>query len=374
MNTTLEDKFFAEFKPNGAAAQCLDYVMEVILKEGNGAYWDSQNWREYYDSIPANVAKRTDAFDDAAWPMNIKGQHRIAQEIYDNLEELDSDSKRERYIIRILEVFEDWAKAFSPRAEIQSMEQAIMRHSEYDAHTEAEYHQAIERLGNIHDRLLEIMRCKEHGVIVDYFDDWHRAYYSFGDILAAELAKFNINILEIQNKRGIWIVEKLDAFHIQCYFGFNGNYNYANSLLNALDAPNTLHLITIEDNGVIRSREGNKVCGVNLPNELNTERAKTYFTKAFESNLITIKNGKWKWEQSKVLLELFCGMVYCSDAIKPSRFGNKWIFGKGEIFPSAPLGRLFGEANLGQQRLNYRDGDNSRSAPRGWEIIAEIFE
>lgn len=308
MNTTLEDIFFAEFKPNGAAAQCLDYVMEVILKEGNGAYWDSQNWREYYDSIPANVAKRTEAFDDAAWPMNIKGQHRIAQEIYDNLEELESDSKRERYIIKILEVFEDWAKAFSPRAEIQSMEQAIMRHSEYDIHTEAEYRQAIDHLEDRHDKLLEVMKCKEHGVIVDFFDDWHRAYYSFCEILAAELAKLNINILEIQYKRGIWIVEKLDVFQIQRYFGFNGNYNYANSLLNALDAPNTLHLITIEDNGVIHNRASTTV-PFELPKVLDTPNARKYFGRAYMAGMID-PTAKKRWLIADVRLGYICSKIY----------------------------------------------------------------
>lgn len=254
MNTTLEDKLFAEFKSHGAAALCLDYVMTVILQEDNGLFAKSRSWKDYYDSIPAKVTERTKDFDNAAWPINIKDEYRIAQEISDNLDELVAD-KRERYIIQILEVFEDWAKAFTPCAQIQTMEQAIQRHSAYDFHSESDYIKAIEQIRGLHDRLLEVMDNKKYGEIANHFEHWYRAYYFFCDMLAAELAKHNINILEIQNKRGIWLVEKLDVFRVQSYFGYDGNYNYANSLLNSLPTTDsTRHLITVEDNGTIRNR------------------------------------------------------------------------------------------------------------------------
>lgn len=309
MITTLEDKLFEEFKPHGAAAQCLDYVREVILNEGSG-FLDSQSWREYYDSVPTNVAKRTKAFDDAAWPINVKGRHRIAQEISDNLEELKSESRRERYIIKILEVFEDWAKAFTPCAQIQTMEQAIQRHSAYDFHSESDYIKAIEQIRGLHDRLLEVMDNKKYGEIANHFEHWYRAYYFFCDMLAAELAKHNINILEIQNKRGIWLVEKLDVLHLQLYFGMDGNYNYANSLLNALDAPNTLHLITIEDNGVIHNRASTTLF-FELPKELDTPAARKYFGRAYEGGMID-PAAKKRCLIASVRLGYICSKVYSS--------------------------------------------------------------
>lgn len=119
---------------------------------------------------------------------------------------------------------------------------------------------------------------------------------------------------------------------------------------------------------------------LNLPPDLNTERARKYFQRAIDAGFIRrtaqglewIKSGK-VGEGVNAQAALFLGMVYCGDEVKPSKYGNKWKLGNG-IFPDAPLKRLFALKTLGTIRTNDLDGDRCKSAPRGWERIVDIFE
>ncbi len=252
MNKTIENKLFTEFEI-GAAALCLNYVMEVIINKRKNLPSNSKKWRKIYKDIPQRVAELTDAFDDVAWPINIKGHYRIAQEISDNLDNCKNDNDRERYICSILQVFEEWEIAFTPISQIQTFESILPKISEGLAfNTEAEIRAAIDRTNGMHDRLLEIMHNAKEGTIEAYFHQWYNAYYDFCNMLAAICTEHGINLLEIQNRRGIWLVSKLDVMQIQLYFGYDSNYNYANSLLKALPRTSaTEHLIHTEKDGCI---------------------------------------------------------------------------------------------------------------------------
>lgn len=248
MDKTIENKLFAEFQ-NGAAAMCLKYIKRVIVNKTEKLdEWENK----YYSAFPAEVAMRTDSFDDIAWPINIVGEYRIAQEISDNLDKCKDDGQRERYIIEILSVFEDWGAIFTPVARLKELQR--MRQNGLSIYSEQEIEQEIERVSNLHDDYLDIMRGAEKGSIRYYLDVWHRAFFNFANMLAAICAVHHINLLELQEKRGIWIIENLSLLDLQCYFGCFGNKNYANNLLKELPrTAATEALIFTEREGVINS-------------------------------------------------------------------------------------------------------------------------
>lgn len=248
MDKTIENKLFAEFQ-NGAAAMCLKYVKNVVAN--NGENLDEQG-RKYYSAFPAKVAERTASFDDIAWPENITCQYRIAQEISDNLDNCKDDNQRERYIIEMLSVFEEWGEIFTPVARLKELEKMLKYGCTISS--EQEIKQEIERVSNLHDDYLDIMRDAKKGSMEYYLNHWHRAFFKFANMLAAICAMHHINLLELQEKRGIWIIEKLSVLDLQCYFGCLGNNNYANYLLKELPrTAATEDLILTERDGVINS-------------------------------------------------------------------------------------------------------------------------
>lgn len=273
MDKTIENKLFTEFEI-GAAALCLDYVMEVVVNNWEHLSPKSPKCRKVYK--PKRVAKLTGAFDDVALPINIKGHYGIAQEISDNLDSCINDNDRERYICSILQVFEKWAKAFTPISEMQTCESTLKKHREGLAfQTEEEIRTALDRIKGMHDRLLEIMDNAKEGSIEAHFHRWYHVYYDFCNMFAAICAEHGINLLEIQNRRGIWLVDKLDVMQMQFYFGYDGNYNYANSLLKALPRTSaTEALILTEKDGVINSEAAWNNSKIDAPQEANAETKK----------------------------------------------------------------------------------------------------
>ena len=197
MDKTIENKLFAEFQ-NGAAAMCLKYIKRVIVRKKEKLdEWESK----YYSAFPAEVAERTDSFDDIAWPINIVGEYRIAQEISDNLDSCANENQRERYVIEILSVFEKWGEIFTPVARLERLENMIG--NELSFYSDEDVKQEIERVKGLHDKYLDIMRGAEKGTMEYYLNFWHRAFYMFVKMLAAICAEHHINLLEIQAKRGI---------------------------------------------------------------------------------------------------------------------------------------------------------------------------
>lgn len=382
MDKTIENKLFAEFR-NGAAAMCLEYIKNVRANKSNKL---DELESGYYSAFPAVIIKRTEAFDDIAWPVNIEGEYRIAQEISDNLNNCKDDNQRERYVIEMLSVFEKWGEIFTPVARLKELEKML----EYGCtiNSEQEIEQEIERVSNLHNDYLDIMSGAQKGTMEYYLNFWYRAFCKFANMLAAICSEHHINLLELQEKRGIWIIEKLDVLNLQCYFGYFGNLNYANSLLR--DLPRTAateDLIHTERNGIINSESAWKSEDVpaatdlkELLKDLATEKALKYIPVAIDRGLIERTTDGFLWKgESNVLLDLFFGIIYCGDKIEPSRrFKDEWQLGIEDL-PIAGLSRLFpAMKSIGQQRINnlYRPhkGARCRTAPKGWENITEIFD
>lgn len=154
----------------------------------------------------------------------------------------------------------------------------------------------------------------------------------------------------------------------------NGMRNDINYLFNE---------IVFEDRNMLASNpDAHRVDdSLNLPSDLNTERAIKYFQRAIDAGLIRRTAQGLEWIKSGNVGEgvnaqaaLFCGMVYCGDKVKSSKYGgDKWKVSKS-IFPDAPLKRLFALKTLGTIRTNDLDGERCKSAPRGWKRIVAIFE
>lgn len=375
MDNTIEAKFYAEFQNDGAAALCLDYIQNCIIeKEVMPPHIQS-----FYDAIPEHVAKRTIEFDDIAWPVNIKGQYRIAQEISDNLYKCSTENQIDRYICGILEVFEDWAKVFTPIARLKVLH--TMLHEAKDEkpiYTEDEIQKEIDRVSNMHDLLLKIMRNAKDGTIEADFSHWHRGYCFFVNLFAAVCTEHNINLLEIQAKRGIWLVEKLDVLELQTYFGYDGNVTYANSLLKALPrTAATEHLILIERNGKIGTEEdlNNNHSEPQqmelkdlLPQELRTDDAVKVFQNAIDAKLITHSPEGLKWNDTKQLLAYFATKVSNEFNLttKLDKDGNKTTSWK-------PFENLFKVQELKTAKQNWMRL-NTKFEPTGFEKVDALFK
>lgn len=249
MDKTIENKLFDEFRTNGAASMCLEYFKEKEIWKDTPPKYLAYNDTE---KVLSRIKERTEAFDETAWPMGLGDSFPLAEEITANLDSSTTDKQRENYIIDILEIYKDWAAIFSPIAEINKMKQAIELSQNDDEFGLLErYKDSLDYLEGLHDHYLEIMDKPKEGTMEYYLNFWYRCYNMFCRMLAAILAKNGINLLEIQHKRGIWLVDKLESTSIQLFFGLTNNTNYANHLLEELDAPNTQHLILTERNNII---------------------------------------------------------------------------------------------------------------------------
>lgn len=313
MDKTIENKLFTEFECGyGAASLCLEYIKRMVVNDESPDFDDSI--LKFYQSIPERVAQRTASFDEIAWPINLAGEYRIAQEISDNLDKCSSENERNRYINSILQVFEEWAKIFSPMARLQMLEQVQQKSKiGLSQYTEKEVQNEIDRISGLHDQYLKVMHKAEKGTIEYYFDYWHRAYYKFCNMFAAICVEHNINLLELQNNRGIWLVRKLDVMELQFYFGYDYNFKYANTLLKALPRTSaTEHLILTMRDGVINTEaawNGNDDKWT-LPNELDTDRARKYFSRAIEAKMIELTQDRGKSLTTTAQLGYICGKIY----------------------------------------------------------------
>lgn len=374
MDTTIENKFFAEFQ-NGAAEMCLKYTKRVIVnKKEKLNEWESK----CYSAFPAEVAARTDSFDDIAWPVNVVGEYRIGQEISDNLDNLANDKVIERYIISILEVFEDWTNIFTPIATLRMLNNMMKNaHNDKEIYTTDEIQQEIDRVSNLHDDYLDIMRGAKEGSMEYYFSHWYRAYYMFAQMFAAICTEHQINLLEIQAKRGIWLVEKLDVMKIQGYFGCNGDFTYANAILKSLPRTDaTEALILTEKDGVINSEAvwnsnnyepQQKELKDLFPEELKVDDAVKVFQKAIEARLIIYSTEGLKWNDTKQLLAYFATKV--SDKFnlttKLDKDGNKTTAWK-------PFENLFKVQALKAAKQNWMRL-NTKFEPTGFEKVDALF-
>lgn len=311
MNYEIENKFFIEFQYDGAAILALKMVNYKYC--GVGSEVPARN--DYPDGVLAEIKMRTENCE--VWPWS---DHRnkcsLLEEITDNIRSCASKEEMIIYAEDILLKFQSWTLLYS-----------LFPHK-------------LEAIGNT------VVRNTPEA----YFRKWYVAFVSFAQKFAVVLAKREINILDIQKQCGVRIIDRLDIDELWMSFGTRKSAEVYLSRLNGA-----------QDNSF------------QFPEGLETEKAKRYFAAAIAEGLIEITNGSLIWKgDSKVLLDLFCGVVYCNDEIISNRNGAVWCLGKGEILNVKSLSSLFNEKHLGQQRLNNLYDDRKRNAPRGWRTIVDL--
>lgn len=302
MTKDLENKFFAEFVDDGAAAVCFHYIIETYI-------YRRKPWRTAEEVLDL-VSKRTEAFDLAACP--IRHRKNLIDEISDNISSLN-ERQAEIYVIRILENF--W------------------------------WCGSVMTEGEEHDLFYDIIRTDDVGSIEWYGWIWYCRLFRFARLLAGVCAEHGINLLEVQVKRGIKIIDSLNVVELSFYTETN-SFEYAQTLLDNLNLPNGKHQ--------------------KIDERLRTEEAKAYFQKAIDKGLMS---EDYKWLERKQLCAWFCcrmsDKLHLGKGTKTDNKGKAIERVNWKIFDFFGIKRLRGDLN---------DIHKVGTKPRGHEVIDEIFD
>lgn len=192
MKRELEYKFFKEFQYDGAAIMTLDMMHFEYCGIGNG----TAGRKDYPDGVLAEIRERTETFN--TWPWGGVGNcSPLMDEIADNLASLPDDG-RQMYAEELLCKMQTWVLLYSlSKEKLDSVSNSIRLHS-----------------------------------IEDFFFTWRSAFRSFAEKLAVILVKLGINILDIQSRCGITIIERLDVNDLWMVFGTPQLAEYHLSKLN----------------------------------------------------------------------------------------------------------------------------------------------
>lgn len=300
MTKDLENKFFDEFADDGAAAVCFHYLIDtyIYMREPVRKAEEVIEW----------VSKRTEAFDLSACPVNRRGRKNLVDEISDNLDSLN-EKQAERYLIRILENF--WL------------------------------YQRVMTEGKEHELFLDIIRTDKVGSIEWFGRIWYFRLFCFARLLAGVCAEHGINLLDVQRKRGIKIIDSLNVDELS-FYPEDGSFIYAQTLLDNLNLPNGKHQ--------------------KIDERLQTEEAKVYFQRAIDKGLMS---EDYKWIGEKQLCSWFC-----------SKMSTKLNLGKGMTADGKERinWKIFDFFGIKDLRGGLNDVQKIRTRPIGHEVIDEIFD
>lgn len=152
--------------------------------------------KDYPDGVLAEIRERTETFN--TWPWGGVGNcSPLMDEIADNLASLPDDG-RQMYAEELICKMQTWTWLYSlSKEKLDAVSNTIQLHS-----------------------------------IEDFFHTWRNAFRTFAEKLAVILAKLEINILDIQNRCGITIIERLDVNDLWMDFGTPQLAEYYISRLN----------------------------------------------------------------------------------------------------------------------------------------------
>lgn len=192
MKRDLEYKFFKEFQHDGAAIMSLEMMQFEYCGIGNG----TGGRKDYPDGVLAEIRERTEAFN--TWPWGgVENCSPLMDEIADNLMTMQSDCQQ-MYAEELICKMQTWTWLYSlSKEKLDAVSNSIRLHS-----------------------------------IEDFFFTWRSAFRSFAEKFAVILAKLKIDILELQNRCGITIIECRDVNNLWMYFGTRQLAEYHISKLN----------------------------------------------------------------------------------------------------------------------------------------------
>lgn len=139
--------------------------------------------KDYPDGVVAEIRERTEAFNTWPWG-DVENSSPLMDEIADNLMTMQSEC-REMYAEELICKMQTWTWLYSL---------------------------SKEKLDAVSNSVVEFS-------VEMYFHEWRNAFRTFTEKLAVIFAKIGINILEIQNRCGITIIERLDVNDLWVDFG-----------------------------------------------------------------------------------------------------------------------------------------------------------
>lgn len=271
MNRVLENEFLSEFAEEGVATITLEMMLYQYC--GIGGWIPAR--ADYPDGVLAEIRERTK--QHKIWPWSgIDNNCPLMDEIKDNIDSCLSEAVvRDNYIIELLKKYHKWTWLYS--------------------------------LGKA--KLDEISNTVYEGSLEQYFHRWRSAYQSFAKKLAVVLAERGVNILELQQRCGISIIDNLNADDLWIDFGTPQLADYYLSRLKSNTTPK-------------KSRQDNII----------TDRAKKYFARAIKAGYMKeTQNGyEWIWGGRFRLIRLayFLRKIYNWDGCQRTPYkGLEQLFG-----------------------------------------------
>lgn len=192
MKRDLEYKFFKEFQHDGAAIMTLNMMHFEYCGIGNSL----PARPDYPDGVLAEIRERTESFN--TWPWGgVENCSPLMDEIADNLMTMQSDC-REMYAEELICKMQTWTWLYSlSKEKLDAVSNSVVEYS-----------------------------------VEMYYLDWRNAFRTFAEKLAVILAKLGINILYIQKRCGITLIERLDINDLWMEFGTPQLAEYYLSKLN----------------------------------------------------------------------------------------------------------------------------------------------
>lgn len=190
----IENKFFREFQIDGVAIMSLHIMQWKYCGIGNET---AVIYKESPEDVINFIQQRTESC--GAWPFyGIENNSPLMDEIFDNLATRLDILERDAYIEEILRKFQMWHWLYSL---------------------------SKDKLDNLCDSVK--LNSVEY-----FFHRWNNAFDSFARKFSVILAKHGINILEIQNRSGFKIIERLDLDDLWMDFGSRESAKYHLEKLN----------------------------------------------------------------------------------------------------------------------------------------------
>ncbi|MDD4822142.1 MAG: hypothetical protein PHI48_06250 [Bacteroidales bacterium] len=329
MDKTIERSFFKAYSFGGVLHMCFDWMMK---KYDLGFYLNREDekkaqnkppeeWEKFYDEIlPQRIKEAIEAFDRSVIESI---DSPLMDEIAGNLDECQNDMQRERYVFSLLKPFKEYSDKFHPISEIKKLKGEVkgivgIKDTEQDlgywnsilpnepAAACKEYIEEckyrIERTNFVANRYRELLgssnteRWLQDGTVENCMSTLRHYLFMFARRLDALLLERGINLLWYQNECGIYLYEDRCISHVMDYIG---SYELASKYI---------------EEALPKYPESQSENDMILPSELDTEKARKYFTKAIEAGYIKRNNSGYKWEyggnKGQVRLGYFCSKVY----------------------------------------------------------------
>ena len=323
----LEETFLDAFREGGPACICLNWLRSEFKLPAIGPHRNnrvktsktilSDDFKKGLDKLLfEDVAEQYEDFD---FDVLLSKNGLLMEEIHEIIKNLKTQEDRKWYIIHLILQFEDFAKAFEPKAQIDEKERIINMHNNRikkweempdDAVDEktgelilpkkqiAESNQTIENLSRDIEYLKKVQKDlywfvqlganlkhnKEYPIEVikmcKYLRDWWRCMVYFANRLASLALLYRIDLKNAQEECGVYLLRQLSILN---YVDkrYIASAEYARKLLDEIDA--NKHIIT-PDNIAKYVQKDNNI----ETEKINIKMEET--TKRIESDFVHLKN------------------------------------------------------------------------------------